>query len=237
MVTEVEWASTQHRSSLGSAGSSVPPRAKVVCARCGEVRCRSPNEHPPSQTPSPSPPSAALALPAQQVWRASSSRCSLSGAAPAAPGWVTAVSVYVLLTGARATEPDRPEGRRRPRRAQRRRPRPVVDAARGPLPALVRSPHRNPARGPGGRAHGDPARSPTTGSVGGRRGAPRLSPDGLPVVFHADHHPALLRGQPQRLLGATVVGVLTLGVVVVHQQAEARTGVSGGILEHVDVAV
>ena len=52
---------------------------------------------------------------------------------------------------------------------------------------------------------------------------------GLPIVLHAHDDPVPLRRQLQRLLRAAVVGILALGVVVMHQQLQRYAGVTTGI--------
>ena len=84
------------------------------------------------------------------------------------------------------------------------------------------------------------------GSLGGL-GDP-LREDAVPVVLHADHRPAALPGLVEQRLGegadvrvrqavGGAVGELALGVVVQHQEAEARAVAGGGPFQHLAVAV
>jgi hypothetical protein len=50
--------------------------------------------------------------------------------------------------------------------------------------------------------------------------------DGLPVVLHADHHPAQFLCLGEGGLGGTGVGELALGVVVVDDERTCRRSTS-----------
>ena len=64
----------------------------------------------------------------------------------------------------------------------------------------------------------------------------------IPVVFHADDGPAFGFGFVECLVklahrGGAVVGILTCGIGVVHEEHEAGSGAGGCPLEHLLVAV
>src|SRR6185295_5157615 len=66
--------------------------------------------------------------------------------------------------------------------------------------------------------------------------------DSLPVGFHADDDPVVRLGLVPGLVEladvrGAVVGELTLGVVVVHDEREALAGAVGGDLQHLQIAV